>query len=168
LHTRSLLRSIAALLFGGVTAASCLISYYLTQLDRGVARNVQAAEALVEAQRAIQDRNVVLTEMVAATDRIGQGMERLTNHSQQIHQQIEAMAAANRVTLELNQALEESNAVTPAELRRVLASVRSMNASAASIRDYMSDLRNTAAQDVDRLKAISAITARMNTRTPGW
>jgi len=168
LQLSSLLKPFAAVLVAGVTAGSCLITYYMNQLDRGVAQNIRAAQALVEAQLAIKDRNGALSDLVETTDRIGLGMERLIGHSQQIQRQVQGMSAANRATLELNLALEGSNAVTPIQLRRVLTSLRNMNTSAGSIRDYMSDLRDTASLGVDRLEAISTITARMNTRTPGW
>jgi len=163
-----LVKAFAALLVGGVTIASSMVTYYLTQLDRGLVRNVQAAGALVETQRAIMDGNAGLADMVATTNRIGDGMASLITHSEKIHGHVQVMATDNGATLELNQALEGSNAVTPIELQKMLVSLRTMNASASSIRDYLSDLRDTAALDVDRLEAISAITARMNTRTPGW
>jgi hypothetical protein len=168
LQINGLLKIIAALLVGGVTMGSTLITLTMAQLDRGLARNVQAAEALVDAQRAIKEGNQGLAHMVVTTNRIGDGMERLLSHSEQVHRHVQVMAQASRSTLEVNRALEQSNAATPVELRRMLASLRSMNGSASAIRDYLRDLRDTASLDVDRLEAISAITARMNTRTPGW
>ncbi len=149
-------------------AGSLSITGYLSRLEGGVQQNVRAAQALVDAQKAIRDRNAALSDMVVATNRIGTGLEAVLSRSEQIGQGVKAVAQANRQTLALNGQVEANNADSARELARVLAALRSMNQSAGAIRQYMADVSEIAARDAGALRAIGANTARMDARTPGW
>lgn len=163
-----IIRLVVAGVLGAAVAGSFAITANLTRLEEGVNQNIEAARALVEAQKAIRDRNAVLGEMVAATTRIGGGLDGVLARSQAIEANVAAVAEANQATLKLNAAVQAGNAASAQELARVAAGIRSMNRSAGAIRDYLAALGETVAGDVDQLSAIGANTSRMNLRTPGW
>jgi len=163
-----LLRLAVALALGAAVGGSLIITGYLSRLEAGIEQNVTAAQALVHTQKAVRDRNAVLTDMVAATNRISAGLDVVLQRSQAIEAGVQAVAEANRATLALNQVAERNNTASAEEMSRVLAALKGMNTSASAIHDYLMALRDTAAADVDALTAIGSNTARMNAKTPGW
>ena len=162
------LRLIVAGVLGAVAAGSFVITGYLARLEAGIQQNVTAAQALVETQKAVRDRNAVLTDMVAVTNRMGAGLDVVLDRSQAIELGVQAVSEANRATLVLNRAAQQNNAASAQEMARVLAALKGMNRSASAIDDYLAALRDTVAADVDALSAIGSNTARMNVKTPGW
>lgn len=161
-------RLAAAGVLAAATVGSLSITRYLSRLEAGVLHNVRAAQALVDTQTAIRDRNAVLSDMVVVTDRIGAGLDGLISRSEQIGTGVRAVSRANSETLQLNRAVEANNDDAARELARVVEALIAMNQSASAIAQYMSDVADTAARDMEALRAIGSNTARMNARTPGW
>lgn len=161
-------RTAVAVLLAAVVGGSLTITGYLARLEAGVLHNVRAAQALVDAQRFIRDKNAALESMVTGTDRIGAGLEVIVAQSEALGAGVGAVAQASRDTLALNNALGAHNADAARDLARVVAALRAMKKLAAEVRDSVADLSDTAAADLEALRAIGANTARMNARTPGW
>lgn len=161
----SVARLITAATLGAAVAGSLSITHYLTALEEGIEQNVVAARAPVEAQKAIRDRNAVLGEMVAATNRISVGLDGALEQSVAIRGHVGAVGEANRATLGLNRSMAGHNEAAATDLEGVIAGLRSMNGSAAAIREYLRELRSVAAADVDYLESIAVSTARMNAKT---
>lgn len=155
---------------GCLTAAavgSLSVTGYLSRLEAGVLHNLRAAQALVEVQKAIRDRNAVLADMVTATERIGDGLNGVLARSEQIGGALGAVAQTNREILAVNGAVEANNAEAARQTARVVGALRAMNQSAAAISQYMADVADIAARDMEALRAIGSNTARMNARIPG-
>jgi hypothetical protein len=157
---------VGAVLLGAVVAGSALITRYLTLLENGIYRDIEAVEKIVAVEREIQKQNDVLTEMVATTERIGVGLDGVLATTERIRGSVVAAGAANRTTLALNWELESDNAAAARELSRVVASLQAMNQSTNAINQYLSELAGVVDVELDALTAIAANTARMNLKTP--
>jgi uncharacterized protein YoxC len=162
------IRVLIAVLVGVAAVGSYSITTYLSLLESGINQNVVGVERVVAVEQAIKEHNGALVGMVKTTQDISQRMDSLVNYTTTILQQIHTVGEANRATERLNGTLVENNQASAKELGRVVASLSAMNQSAVAIHQYMQELSATASHDVDALESISANTARMNTRTPGW
>jgi hypothetical protein len=164
--TGQIAKVVGAVLLGAVVAGSALITRYLTLLENGIYRDIEAVEKIVAVEREIQQQNDVLTEMVATTERIGAGLDGVLAGAERIRGSVVAVGAANRTTLTLNRELESDNAAAARELNRVVASLQAMNQSTNAINQYLSELAGVVDVELDALTAIAANTARMNLKTP--
>lgn len=159
-------RIVGAVLLGAVVASSMGITRYLSLLEGGIRRDIDAVERIVAVEKEIQKQNDVLTDMVATTKRIGSGLDGVLTTSERIRGSVVAVGASNRSTLQLNGRLESDNAAAAAELARVVAALKGMNQSSAAIDQYLVGLKGIVSGELDALRAISANTARMNLKTP--
>jgi hypothetical protein len=159
---------VLALLLGGVTAGSFVITGYLARLEVGIDQNAAALGQTVQAQRAILRQNELLDEMLLVTGRLSHGLNQVLAVTEAIDAQVLVVRDANAATLQLNRAVEGHNAAAAQDLARVAAALAGMNQSASAIDQYLTSLSQTATADVDYLNAIAINTARMNARTPGW
>lgn len=157
---------VGAVLLGVVVAGSALITRYLTLLEDGIRRDIEAVDKIVAVEREIQKQNDVLTDMVATAERIGTGLDGVLATTERIHSSVVAVGASNRSTLALNLNLESDNSAAARELSRVVASLQAMNQSTAAINQYLNELASVVDVELDALTAIAANTARMNLKTP--
>lgn len=164
--TGQIARMLGAVLLGAVVASSMGISRYLSLLEGGIRRDIDAVERIVAVEKEIQKQNDVLTDMVATTKRIGTGLDGVLASSDRIGASVVAVGASNRATLALNGQLEADNAAAARELARVVAALKGMNQSATAIDQYMRNLSTVVEGELDALQAIAANTARMNLKTP--
>ncbi|HWI65348.1 MAG TPA: hypothetical protein VNT75_26245 [Symbiobacteriaceae bacterium] len=159
-------RILGAVLLGAVVASSLGISRYLSLLEGGIRRDIDAIDRIVAVEKEIQRQNDVLTDMVTTTKRIGTGLDGVLATSERIHGSVVSVGASNRSTLQLNGKLEADNAAAARELSRVVAALKGMNQSSAAIDQYLSSLSEVVDGELDALRAIAANTARMNLKTP--
>jgi hypothetical protein len=164
--TGQIAKVVGAVLLGAVVAGSALITRYLTLLENGIRRDIEAVDKIVAVEKEIQKQNDVLTDMVATAQRIGTGLDGVLATTERIHGSVVAAGASNRSTLALNLQLESDNAAAARELSRVVASLQAMNQSTNAINQYLSDLAAVVDVELDALTAIAANTARMNLKTP--
>lgn len=164
--TGQILKIVGAVLLGAVVAGSALITRYLTLLENGIRRDIEAVDKIVAVEWEIQQQNDVLTDMVATAERIGAGLDGVLATTERIHGSVVAVGASNRATLALNMKLESDNAAAARELSRVVASLQAMNQSTNAINQYLSQLAGVVDDELDALSAIAANTARMNLKTP--
>jgi hypothetical protein len=162
----SIARVIGAVLLGAAVLGSLVISRYLALLEGGISRDLDSVDRIVTVEKEIQHQNDILNDMVATTQKIGTGLDGIVDTSSSIQNEVVAVGAANRTTLQLNGGLETNNGAAAQQLSRVVAALKAMNQSTSAIDSYLSDLNDTVAGDVDALEAISANTARMNAKTP--
>lgn len=164
--TGTIFRVVGAILLGAAVAGSFVITRYLSLLEGGIRRDIDAVDRIVAVEKEIQKQNDVLTDMVATTKRIGTGLDGVLATSDRIRGSVASVGASNRSTLQLNGKLESDNAAAAAELARVVAALRSMNQSSSAIDQYLVGLQEIVDGELDALRAISANTARMNLKTP--
>lgn len=163
-----ILRIVAAVGLGGAVAGSFAITGYLSRLEGGLTQDIQAVDRIVVAERAVQAQNQLLDDMVTVTGSVGSGLDGILATTEALHGSVVAVGQANRGTLALNEPLIANNAEAAQQLQQVVESLKAMNQSSAEIRDYMSQLRDTAAADVKALKTVAYYSGRMNAKTPGW
>ncbi|MDF2630902.1 MAG: hypothetical protein K0R39_4733 [Symbiobacteriaceae bacterium] len=157
---------VCAVVLGAAVASSALITRYLTLLENGIRRDIEAVDKIVAVEREIQRQNDVLTDMVATTQRIGTGLDGVLATTERIHSSVAAVGVANRSTLELNTRLESDNGAAARELSRVVASLQAMNQSTTAINQYLKELAAVVDDELDALSAVASNTARMNLKTP--
>jgi hypothetical protein len=161
------IRLTLAIALGAAVVGSFMITRHLRTLEQGIVQNERGLGEAIKAQRVIKEQNELLPKMAAAVERLAAGLDRAIAASREIRIEIREVSEANRVTLQINGELERSNRSAEAQMVQVVDSLRRLRQTAALIQGYLTALRDTAANDLDRMKAIAANAARMNLRTPG-
>ncbi|MFC4766563.1 hypothetical protein [Effusibacillus consociatus] len=166
MELKSVLSTIGTVVVAGLMIQSIVMTSTMKKLDTGMNENLKSTKQLLSVQQEIQEKNNVLNQSLQTTKALNDKFGESVAKAQQIDSLVAQVVAANSQIMQLNQQNVGLTGASGQQLTKIKQTLTQLLESNNTLKNYLSQLKQTTDSDVYWLGEIKKSSDNLNRKMP--